>query len=68
MSEALSYTNNGGGIHTVWRDGNPIGTVRKRGMYYLPYTTAGRPVHGTFMSMSAAGARLAAETPERGTR
>jgi len=58
VTDELTYTANGTG-HTVWRGGKSIGTVRRSGLYWHAYTTAGEAVHGTFGSMSGAGRRLA---------
>lgn len=64
----LSYTANGNAAYTVRRDGVNIGTVRKHGgMYWYAFTADGKSVHGSFLSMSAAGQRLS-ETNNEGTR
>jgi hypothetical protein len=60
VSGELTYTNSGDG-HTVRLDGKPIGRVRRArpaGLYWYAYTMKDKPVHGTFMSMSAAASRL----------
>lgn len=65
MDDDLSYTATGDG-HAVWRDGVRLGTVRKRGMYWHAYTTAGEYIRGTFGTMSAAGRRV--EQHQEGTK